>query len=142
MKLTYDLAELVECQLTGSCSVTCGGGVRTCNRICNNGVFGVNKECPASQELNSENCNPSECRKFQVSYVKINKDLQFFPLNDVKLNWWTVKSKDLVLVNVAEACDFVHEFVTTELLALVWNVQLTKKLNLWDVTNINVGTLS
>jgi glutathione peroxidase-family protein len=77
-----------------------------------------------------------------VSYVKINKDLQFFPLNDVKLNWWTVKSKDLVLVNVAEACDFVHEFVTTELLALVWNVQLTKKLNLWDVTNINVGTLS
>ena len=56
---------MTDCTDFGPCSVTCGGGTRTCIRTCDNGVFGQ-PGCPADQEINTQACNEQQCRKLNL----------------------------------------------------------------------------
>ena len=52
----------MECEV-GMCSQPCGGGKKTCQRQCLNGVFGQDVDCPSADETKEEDCNTQACRK-------------------------------------------------------------------------------
>ena len=62
----------------GTCSQTCGGGKKTCQRQCLNGVFG-DVECPLNKETKEEDCNQQTCGK-------INKNTE----NEPKKELWVI----------------------------------------------------
>lgn len=49
-----------DCEFTEPCSVTCGGGIKRCERSCMNGAFGEDG-CPENQRIKSEVCNLQPC---------------------------------------------------------------------------------
>ena len=50
-----------ECDDFSPCSVTCGGGVKTCDRTCLDGQWGVHDECPITLRIFTEVCNTKAC---------------------------------------------------------------------------------
>ena len=51
---------LKDCENYGECSKTCGGGEKTCERVCENGTFG-DAACPESERVKTMPCNESLC---------------------------------------------------------------------------------
>ena len=48
------------CTDFGPCSANCGGGIQTCDNVCQNGVFGETG-CPEESRTSEQACNPQAC---------------------------------------------------------------------------------
>ena len=54
--------EVIDCNNFSTCSKSCGGGEKTCERTCsNNGEWGT--DCDPNLKIKTETCNDFECRK-------------------------------------------------------------------------------
>ena len=53
----------MDCNISQSCSVTCGGGSQQCERTCINGVVGE-VGCEVENQFKIDDCNMHDCRKY------------------------------------------------------------------------------
>ena len=60
-------SELIDCTDFGSCSASCGGGIQTCGRSCQNGLWG-SEECPSNMETNLRSCNDNACPGINIAF--------------------------------------------------------------------------
>ena len=82
-----------ECSDFGACSVTCGGGTKSCSNTCLNGNFG-DEGCPIEQVQRSEACNPQDCPGFTPSL----SDFEFLMmLKDMDHVTWKTISRFFVI---------------------------------------------
>ena len=74
IRLPTDHLVITDCDDFGECSLTCGGGERTCERSCENGSWG-DAECPTSQQQNRVACNEQPCPGIPSFYFYLNNSM-------------------------------------------------------------------
>ena len=84
----YNVSLLVTDCDTPDCTSFCGGEAIECTRICQNGVFGVNAECPAESEVKTDTC-PELC--FQLTQSNLIQTFpKYYPIYKVSFELWPV----------------------------------------------------
>lgn len=59
----HDGLDFVPCTNFGPCSVTCGGGQKTCDNTCVGASWGT-QSCPSDRKTETESCNTQQCEYF------------------------------------------------------------------------------
>ena len=53
------------------CSVSCGGGTKSCENICRNGEFG-DIGCDLADKISESTCAEQDCRKLKINYYPLS----------------------------------------------------------------------
>ena len=111
----------MDCSDYSTCSVSCGSGTQTCQRTCENGNFG-DIGCPQDQQVNTQSCNPQQCRKysFLTQYrAEVNQN--------IKLKLWIALITTNAVLLVGVELKHAAEHATMEVLEML-DVQMSWKL--------------